>query len=336
VIVTAADGFLKRRVVTDGTGEYRIDDMPPGSYRLGIDPDTIPPNYVGDAAPVDVVVKPTSTVVLDVPVRALGSVAGHVLVNVPTTIDPNGERTLEPVSGVTVVAGQSESTTDSAGRFMLRDLPAGDLEVTLRPRKPLPPTKIAPTGTMRLPKDAVQIEGAVIGIHRPELLQYLKNEPAEPANEPAVPGKIAKTATASTAAKTADLLNEPTAPQTKTVALAAGAGAKAKRSSASRSRSEMGLAAVYSDALNGRTTASGRTYDPTQLTAAHKSLPFGTRVRVTNAGNGKSVELVITDRGPVRKGRILNLSGAAAARLGIRATAMRHVSLEVVALGNGR
>jgi len=120
-----------------------------------------------------------------------------------------------------------------------------------------------------------------------------------------------------------------------TCALAAGADARAQTPQVAGSQTENGLAAVYSDVLNGRTTASGKVYDKTQLTAAHKTLPFGTRVRVTNAANGKSVELTITDRGPVQKGRILDISRAAAARLGIPAMVMRDVSLDVIELGKG-
>jgi rare lipoprotein A len=112
--------------------------------------------------------------------------------------------------------------------------------------------------------------------------------------------------------------------------------ARAQTPQVAGSQTETGLAAVYSDVLNGRTTASGKVYDNTQLTAAHKSLPFGTKVRVTNVKNGKSVDLTITDRGPVQQGRILDLSKAAAARLGIPATVMREVSLEVIELGKGR
>jgi len=119
-------------------------------------------------------------------------------------------------------------------------------------------------------------------------------------------------------------------------ALAVGATANAQKPPASGSHTETGLAAVYSDVLDGRTTASGKKYDKTKLTAAHKTLPFGTRVRVTNPKNGKSVELVITDRGPVQKGRILDISRAAAASLGIPATVMREVTLEVIELGKGR
>ena len=99
---------------------------------------------------------------------------------------------------------------------------------------------------------------------------------------------------------------------------------------------ETGLAAVYADALKGHTTASGEKYDPTKLTAAHKTLPFGTTVRVTNTRNNKSAVLRITDRGPRQAGRVLDISPAAAARLGINRHAMREVTVEVVELGSGK
>ena len=93
---------------------------------------------------------------------------------------------------------------------------------------------------------------------------------------------------------------------------------------------ETGLAAVYNAKLAGHKTASGKPYDPTKLTAAHKTLPFGTRVRVTNTKNGKSVELRITDRGPRQANRILDLSPRAAHALGIRKLGMAEVKLEVI------
>jgi rare lipoprotein A len=92
-----------------------------------------------------------------------------------------------------------------------------------------------------------------------------------------------------------------------------------------------GLAAVYSDKLNGRKTASGQVFSQNKLTAAHPTLPFGTRVRVTNAKNGKSVEVDINDRGPKQAGRVLDMSRAAAAKIGIGPHAMMPVKLEVVA-----
>ena len=75
-------------------------------------------------------------------------------------------------------------------------------------------------------------------------------------------------------------------------------------------------------------TASGKRYDRNGLTAAHKSLPFGTKVRVVNAKNGKSVEVVINDRGPKQADRVLDLSPRAARALGIGRHAMAPVTLE--------
>ena len=93
---------------------------------------------------------------------------------------------------------------------------------------------------------------------------------------------------------------------------------------------ETGLAAVYSDRLNGHKTASGKIYRRNQLTAAHKTLPFGTRVKVTNTRNGKSVVLTITDRGPREADRIVDISPAAADELGIPRRGMGQVQLEVL------
>jgi peptidoglycan lytic transglycosylase len=91
-----------------------------------------------------------------------------------------------------------------------------------------------------------------------------------------------------------------------------------------------GLAAVYSDRLNGHKTAGGKKYNRNELTAAHKTLPFGTKVKVMNTRNGKSVELVINDRGPREANRILDLSLAAAHALGIPRKGLGEVKLEVV------
>ncbi|MEC4004253.1 septal ring lytic transglycosylase RlpA family protein [Flavobacterium sp. SUN052] len=67
-------------------------------------------------------------------------------------------------------------------------------------------------------------------------------------------------------------------------------------------------ASYYADKFHGRRTASGKLYDKTKLTAAHKTLPFGTKIRVTNESNGKSVVVEITDRGPFVRGREIDLS----------------------------
>ncbi len=91
-----------------------------------------------------------------------------------------------------------------------------------------------------------------------------------------------------------------------------------------------GLAAFYGTRLNGRKTASGEKYDQNAMSAAHKTLPFGTRVRVTNTRNGRSVEVRINDRGPTQPNRIIDLSRAAAAKLGMLRAGNVPVRLEVL------
>jgi rare lipoprotein A len=78
-----------------------------------------------------------------------------------------------------------------------------------------------------------------------------------------------------------------------------------------------GFASYYSDKFEGRKTASGEIFDQTKLTAAHKTLPFGTIVEVVNMNNGLSVTVIINDRGPFVSGRVIDLSYAAAKRLGM-------------------
>ena len=80
---------------------------------------------------------------------------------------------------------------------------------------------------------------------------------------------------------------------------------------------ETGLASYYADRFQGRRTASGERYDRDMFTAAHRELPFGTRVRVVRLDNGQAVEVRINDRGPFVKGRVIDLSYAAARELGM-------------------
>jgi rare lipoprotein A len=80
---------------------------------------------------------------------------------------------------------------------------------------------------------------------------------------------------------------------------------------------EQGKLAWYGSKFAGRKTASGQRYDPNTLTMAHKTLPFGTRVKVTNMANQRSVEVTVNDRGPKQADRIGDVSFAAAKRLGM-------------------
>mgnify|MGYP000025202008 CR=1 FL=1 len=95
---------------------------------------------------------------------------------------------------------------------------------------------------------------------------------------------------------------------------------------------ERGQASYYSDRLAGRSTASGEPYDPKELTAAHRTLPFGTIVRVWRPKNNRAVEVRINDRGPHTKGRILDLSRRGAEEIGLVRDGVDDVVLTVVTL----
>lgn len=93
---------------------------------------------------------------------------------------------------------------------------------------------------------------------------------------------------------------------------------------------QCGSASWYGPGFHGKTAASGETYNQNAMTAAHKTLPFGTVVRVTNQKTGKSVTVKINDRGPYHGGRIIDLSKAAAAQLGIIAAGTGKVCIATV------
>jgi rare lipoprotein A len=88
-------------------------------------------------------------------------------------------------------------------------------------------------------------------------------------------------------------------------------------SSCSSKVTRTGKASYYGNKFNGRKTASGAKFRNSKLTAAHKTLPFGTKVKVTNLKNGKSVRVKINDRGPFVAGRIIDLSRKAARKIGM-------------------
>ena len=91
-----------------------------------------------------------------------------------------------------------------------------------------------------------------------------------------------------------------------------------------------GMASYYADRFHGRKTASGELYDKKELTAAHRTFPFGTKVKVTNLANGNSVIVTITDRGPQKASRIIDVSRAAAELLDMIRDGVVEVEISVV------
>ncbi len=98
---------------------------------------------------------------------------------------------------------------------------------------------------------------------------------------------------------------------------------------------EHGIASWYGPGFAGRLTANGEVFDPSQLTAAHKELPFNTLVTVHNLENGRSVVVRINDRGPFKPGRIIDLSRAGAEAVGMIGSGTAQVRLEVMTLPEG-
>jgi rare lipoprotein A len=104
----------------------------------------------------------------------------------------------------------------------------------------------------------------------------------------------------------------------------------------SLAQTQSGKASFYADKFEGRPTASGEKYKHSKLTAAHKTLPFGTKVKVTNQSNKKTVEVVINDRGPYVEGRIIDLSKSAAEKLDFITQGLADVTIEVIDAGDGK
>jgi rare lipoprotein A len=93
---------------------------------------------------------------------------------------------------------------------------------------------------------------------------------------------------------------------------------------------QTGIASWYGPGFHGRATSSGERYDQDELTAAHPTLPLGTRARVTNLDTGRAVDVFINDRGPFVKGRVIDLSYAAARAIGVVGPGTAQVRIEVL------
>ncbi len=97
-----------------------------------------------------------------------------------------------------------------------------------------------------------------------------------------------------------------------------------------------GVASYYAHDFHGKQTSNGEIFDMNALTAAHRTFPFGTKVRVTNLGNNKTVIVRVNDRGPFKEGRIMDLSIGAAKEIDLILNGTARVRLEVLEWGNGQ
>ena len=97
-----------------------------------------------------------------------------------------------------------------------------------------------------------------------------------------------------------------------------------------QAKRESGYASWYGPGFMHRRTANGEWFDPKEMAAAHRTLPFGTRVRVTNLDNGRRIVVRINDRGPYKKGRVIDVTPAVAKRLGFKHDGLTRVRIDVV------
>ena len=101
-------------------------------------------------------------------------------------------------------------------------------------------------------------------------------------------------------------------------------------------KTQIGIASYYGKKFHKKRTANGEIFNMYKVSAAHKSYPLGTKVRVTNLENGKSIKLVINDRGPFVKGRIIDLSYKAARKLDFVNQGTAKVRIDVIRLGDNK
>ena len=151
--------------------------MSPGAYRLTIDPASIPPNYTCLKTTFELHVAPNSTAVQDVPLQALRSISGQILLRM--TPDTMGAKAggpgpaPRPVAGARITLASRVAITDDEGRFALRNLPAGSWVLEVVALSPVPEGVKMPSGQVDLPRGPIQVQGATIVISNPVLLKYL-------------------------------------------------------------------------------------------------------------------------------------------------------------------
>ncbi|WGE31784.1 septal ring lytic transglycosylase RlpA family protein [Actinobacillus genomosp. 2] len=130
--------------------------------------------------------------------------------------------------------------------------------------------------------------------------------------------------------KTAKKAVKQTALKAKKTAKTVKKSLKEQHKHTARNHYQSGVASYYADKFNGRRTANGERFSNAAMTAAHKTLPFGTLVEVTNTRNGRSVVVRVNDRGPYAHARVVDLSKAAARQLGMHHHGTAHVKLAVL------
>jgi rare lipoprotein A len=154
------------------------------------------------------------------------------------------------------------------------------------------------------------------------------------AKKPAAPKKAVAAKKKTVAAKKKTVAaKKKAAAKTKAALAEKRARAEAREARELERKRSRGKASWYGSRFHGKPTASGETFDRRAMTAAHRDLPFGTRVRVTNTRNGRAIVVRINDRGPFARGRIIDVSEGAARKLGMLRSGTARVVVEILPEG---
>jgi hypothetical protein len=186
-IVATTSGF-EGSATTSKDGAFELKDLPPAQYSLAIDPATVPPGYMIPETAETLTLAQAASIYREIPLRALRSVSGRVLRREDHTVQPAAARsgksglpegnqapTMRPVAGVHVLAGGVLAISDDNGDFLLRGLPAGEIEVTLQPMGEVPTGLTLPSGKLQLPAEPVEKRDLVVMISNPELVRLLSS-----------------------------------------------------------------------------------------------------------------------------------------------------------------
>lgn len=169
VSVILTDGTRKWQKMSDASGDFEFTNVDPGKYQLGVDIASIPDNYQLGKLSGEFVVQSARTVTVDVPLSAMRSVQGSVLHPM------KGKEQLEPLVGVEVRIADKSTHTNKQGTFLIRDLPAGDLTLTLVPLMPLPQGKKTPSGTLHMSRGPMEGRDIRILLSDDELVKYFSS-----------------------------------------------------------------------------------------------------------------------------------------------------------------
>jgi hypothetical protein len=190
VRVIAAGPVGEMAITADPQGAFLFANIPAGQYTLRLDPTSIPAGYMVSDAAMPLELSQAAKAYRELPLRAMRSVAGHVVLRQPVkeSADPADAAkrgaTIAPIAGVRIVAGDVSAISDEDGSFLLRGLPAGEISITVLPSDAVPAGIKIPEWKLKMPMEPIEMRDVNIIIQTPELARVIASS-ARPGKTPA-------------------------------------------------------------------------------------------------------------------------------------------------------